>query len=164
MEQSQNKECKKSYDSLSSLYKYSIVYDSFILKLRISISISTALLFCYCGERKIRTSFKIIVSKKTITWRLNKSHSNDKLSEKITSSSYHMDQKTFTEASCIYNIHAGENFFCSCCFWRFVSRLDSDRLKNLKCTLVYTSLLLLLQRRGRPIKYCLCEAHLISYM
>ena len=28
----------------------SIVYDSFILELSISISISTALLFCYCGD------------------------------------------------------------------------------------------------------------------
>ena len=61
------------------------------------------------------------------------------------SSSYHMEQKTFIEASCIHNIHTGERRFCSCCFLRFVvSHLDLDRLKNLKCTLVCTSLLLLL--------------------
>ena len=117
------------------------------LELIISISISTTLLLW----RKIRTSFKILVSKKTTTWRLKKSHSNDKLWEKITSSSYHMEQKTFIEAICIYNIHTGENHFCSCSFWKFVSRLDSDRLKNLKCTLVCTSLLLLLQRRKDQI-------------
>ena len=34
---------------------------------------------------------------------VEKSHSNDELLEKITSSSYHMKQKTFIEASCIYN-------------------------------------------------------------
>ena len=75
---------------------------------------------------------------------LKKSHSNDKFLEKITSCSYHMEQKTFIEASCIYNIHTGEKSFCSWCFWRFVSCLDSGRLKKLKCTLVCTSLLLLL--------------------
>ena len=91
----------------------------------------------------MRTSFKTLVSKKTTIWWLRKSHGNDKLLEKITYSSYHMEQKNI-ETSCIYNIHTGENCFCSCCFERFVSRLYSDRLKNLKCTLVCTSLLLLL--------------------
>ena len=44
-----------------------------------------------------------------------------------------MEQKTFIEASYIYNIHTRENFFyCSRYFWRFVSRLDSDKLKNFK--------------------------------
>ena len=112
----------------------STVYDSFILKFSISISISTAMLL----------SFKILVSKKTAIWRLKKSHGNDKLLEKITSSSYHMEQKTFIEARCIYNIHTGRKHFCSCYFWRFVSHLDSDRLKNMKCSLVCMSLLLLL--------------------
>ena len=79
----------------------STVYDSFTLKFSISISISTAMLL----------SFKILVSKKTAIWRLKKSHGNDKLLEKITSSSYHMEQKTFIEASCIYNIHTGEKHF-----------------------------------------------------
>ena len=137
----------------------SLVHDSFILEFSISISISTVtgisinitvisisistalLLGRY---RKIRTSFKTLVSKKTTIWWLKKSHSNNKLLEKTTPSSYQMEQKTFIEISCIYNIHAGEKNFCSCCFWRFVSRLDSDRWKNSKCTLVCTSLLLLL--------------------
>ena len=51
----------------------------------------------------MRTSFKTLVSKKTTTWRLKKSRSNAK-PKKITSSSYHMEQKAFIEASCIYNI------------------------------------------------------------
>ena len=137
----------------------SLVHDSFILEFSISISISTVtgisinitvisisistalLLGRY---REIRTSFKTLVSKKTTIWWLKKSDSNDKLWEKITSSSYHMEQKKFMEAGYIYNMHTGENYFCGCYFWRFVSCLDSDRLKNLKCTLVCTSLLLLL--------------------
>ena len=94
-------------------------------------------------QKKKKSFINKSVSKKTTMWRLKKSHSNDKLWEKITSSSYHMEQKTFI-ASCIYNIHTEESHFCSCYLWRFVSRLDSDRSKNLKCTLVCTSLLLLL--------------------
>ena len=35
---------------------------------------------------------------------MKKSHGNDKLLEKITSSNYHMEQKIFIEASCIYMI------------------------------------------------------------
>ena len=93
-----------------------IVYDSFILGLSISISISTALLLWRYGLRKIRTSFKTLVSKKTTIWRLKKSHSNDKLLEKITSFNYHMEQKTLIEASCICNIHTGENFFAVAAF------------------------------------------------
>ena len=82
------------------------------LELIISISISTTLLLW----RKKRTSFKTLASKKTTIWRLKKSHSNDKIREKITSSSYHMEQKTFIEASYIYNMHTQENHFCSCFF------------------------------------------------
>ena len=113
----------------------SIVYDNFILELSISISISNALLLLLWRSRKIQTSFKTLVSKKATIWRLKKSHINDKLLEKIMSSSYHTEQKTLIEVSCIYNIHTREKKFCSCYFWRFVSCLDSDRSKNLKCTL-----------------------------
>ena len=49
-------------------------------------------------------------------WWLKKSHSNDKLLEKITSCSYHMEQKTLIEASCINNIHAGEKVFAAAAF------------------------------------------------
>ena len=64
----------------------------------------------------MRTSFKTLVSKEMTIWRLKKSHSNDKLLEKITSSSYHMEQKTFIEASYIYNIHTGGKFFAAAAF------------------------------------------------
>ena len=43
-----------------------------------------------------------------------------------------MKQKTFIKASCIYNIHTGEIFFCSCYFWRFVSRFDSNKETKLE--------------------------------
>ena len=43
-----------------------------------------------------------------------------------------MEQNTFIGASYIYNIHIGENFFLQLLFCSFVSRLDSDRLKNFK--------------------------------
>ena len=139
MEQLKNTKATKHFQVFIS-----IVYDSFILVLCVSISISTALLLWRYGLRKIRTSFKTLVSKKTTIWRMKKSHRNDKLLEKITSSSYHMEQKTFIEASCINNIHTGEKNFCTCWFWRFMNRLDLDRLKDLKCTLVCKSPLLLL--------------------
>ena len=56
------------------------------------------------------------VSKKTTIWQLKKSQSNDKLLEKVTFSKYHMEQKTFIEASCIYNIHTERNFFVAAAF------------------------------------------------
>ena len=49
-------------------------------------------------------------------WRLKKFHSNDKHLKTITSSSYHMEQKTFTEASYIYNIHTGGKSFAAAAF------------------------------------------------
>ena len=88
MEQLKNTNATKHFQVFIS-----IVYDSFILVLCVSISISTALLLWRYGLRKIRTSFKTLVSKKTTIWWMKKSHSNDKLLEKITSSSYHMEQK-----------------------------------------------------------------------
>ena len=47
---------------------------------------------------------------------LNKCHSNDKLLENITSSRYHKEQKTFIEASCIYNIRAEDKFVAPAVF------------------------------------------------
>ena len=49
-------------------------------------------------------------------WWLKKPHSKDKILEKLTSSSYHMEQKTFIETSCIYNIHTREKFFAATAF------------------------------------------------
>ena len=91
-----------------------IVYNNYILELGISIiSISTALLLWrYC---KIQTCFKTLVSRKTTIWLLKKSHNNNKLLEK-TLSSYHMERKTFVEASCIYNIHTERIFFVAAAF------------------------------------------------
>ena len=111
MGQSKNKECKKHYHSAMNVFQVciGIVYNSYILEHGISIiSISTALILWRC--RKIQTSFKTLVSRKTAIWLLKKSHSNDKRLE-ITFSSYHMERKTFVEASCIYNIHTEGNFF-----------------------------------------------------
>ena len=43
--------------------------------------------------RKIRTSFKTMASQKATTWRLKQSQSNNKLSPKVMSFSYHKEQK-----------------------------------------------------------------------
>ena len=94
VEQSKNKSVKNLI--IKKVSHESIVY--FILKLSISIRLSTALLLW--SKCKILKNF----------------FRNDKLLEKITSSSYHMEQKTLIEASYIYNIHTGEKNFCSCCF------------------------------------------------
>ena len=54
-------------------------------------SISTALL---CGENiKYRLLSKHLFQRKRTTWQLKKYHWNNKLLEKITSSSYYMEQK-----------------------------------------------------------------------
>ena len=80
VKQSKNKECKKRYHKKKSTMKVfqvyiSIVYNSFILELSISISIALLL----WRQRKIRTTFKTLVLKKTTIWRLKKSHSSVKL-------------------------------------------------------------------------------------
>ena len=56
----------------------------------------------------MRTSFKTLVLKKTAIWQLKNLTVATNFEKKITSSSYHMEQKTFIETSCIYNIHTGE--------------------------------------------------------
>ena len=40
---------------------------------------------------KIQTSFKTLSSKKVATWHLKKYHSNDELSRKVMSFSYHIE-------------------------------------------------------------------------
>ena len=49
---------------------------------------------------------------------------------KTMSSGYHMEQKTFIEASCISIIHTGEKFLRNYCIWRFVSRFCPDSKKT----------------------------------
>ena len=120
----------------------SIVYNSFFWNLALALVL---VLHCYCGDMvKYGLLSKHLFQRKQQHGRFKKSHFNNKLCEKITSASYQVEQKSFIEASCIYSIHTGEKHFCSCYFWRFVSCLDSDRLKNVKCTLVCMSFLLLL--------------------
>ena len=84
---------------------------------------------------------------KTTIWRLIKLHSNDKLLEKITSSSYHMEQKTFIEASYIYNVHTGENIFLQLLLLKVCKSLRFGQIRKLRGYLVCMSLLLLLWRR-----------------
>ena len=57
------------------------------------------------------------------------------------SSSCHMEQKTFIEASCNNNIHTEEKVFCSSYVWRFESRFFLDRVKKLVVYLVYMTFL-----------------------
>ena len=76
--------------------------------------ISTSpLLALHCGDKthKIRTSFKTLVSKKATIWWLKESQSSDKLLSKMSSS-----HNIHHRASCIYNIHTGENFFAAATF------------------------------------------------
>ena len=133
----------------------SIVYNSFFWNLALAL---VFVLHCYCGDMvKYGLLSKHLFQRKQQHGWFKKSHFNNKLCEKITSASYQVEQKTFIEASCIYSIHTGEKHFCSCYFWRFVSRLDSDRLK--KCEVyfgLYESSLTFIEAK-RPIKYCLCE-------
>ena len=60
--------------------------------------------------------FQNTCCKEMTIWRLKKPRRNDKLLERIMSSSYHMEQKTFIEASCIYKILTGEKIFCTATF------------------------------------------------
>ena len=59
--------------------------------------------------------FEKLASKKATIRRLKKSHSNNKLLEKITSSSYHMEQKTSKQDASI-TLQSGEKFFAAAAF------------------------------------------------
>ena len=56
---------------------------------------------------------------------LQKSQSNDKLSRKVMTSSYHIELKTFIEARCTNNVHTGEIKGK-----RFVGRFFSDKVRK----------------------------------
>ena len=75
------------------------------------------------------------------------------------SSSCHMEQKTFIEASCNNNIHTGEKFFYSSYVWRFGSRFFLDRVKKLVVYLVYMTFFRF-PEKIRPIEYWLWEVNL----
>ena len=65
-------------------------------------------------------------------WRLKKFQGNDKLLEKITSSSYHMEQKTFLGASCIYNIHTREKNVLQLLLLKVCETFRFEQIKNLE--------------------------------
>ena len=66
---------------------------------------------CYCGDNIKYELFSKHLLQRKRQYGSEKSHGNDKLLEKNNVFSYHMDQKTFIDASCIYNIHTEEKKF-----------------------------------------------------
>ena len=52
------------------------------------------------------------------------------------SCSYQMEEETFTEVSCVNNLHTGEVGFCSCTFWRFVRLFSLERIRN--CNILWS--------------------------
>ena len=68
--------------------------------------------YCYCGDNTKKTDFSQNTGFKEISnMEFQQSQSNDKLSRKVMSSSYHIKQITFIEVSCTNNIHTGEKGF-----------------------------------------------------
>ena len=84
---------------------------------------------------------------------MKKFHSNDTLLGKITSSSHHMKQTTFIEATCIYNIDIEG-------LW--VVYIGADQKLEVYFGRGESPFTFIGKRR--PNKYCLCEVNLISYM
>ena len=141
----------------------SIVYDSFILEISIYISIR---LHCYCGNNvKYGLFSKHLFQRKRQYGGWKKSHSNEKLLEKITSSSYHMEQKTSIGASCTYNIHTHwRKRFLQLLLLKVCGSFRFWQIKKFEVHFgLYESSLTDIGK-GRPSKYCLCEVNLISYM
>ena len=68
--------------------------------------------------------------KKTSNMAVKQPQSNDELLWELMSSSYHIEQKTFIEASGTNNIHTGEKGFRCCHFLKFVGRLFLDKIKK----------------------------------
>ena len=58
-----------------------------------------------------------------------------------------MEQKTFIEASYIYNVHTGENIFLQLLLLKVCKSLRFGQIRKLRGYLVCMSLLLLLWRR-----------------
>ena len=57
--------------------------------------------------------------KESSKWHLRESQSTDKLSRKVMSFSYHIELKTFIEASCTNNIHTEKRLFAAATFKGF---------------------------------------------
>ena len=94
---------------------------------------------------------------------MKNSHSNDKRLEKLTASSYHMEQKTYVEASCIYNTH-WKKYFLQLLLLKVCGSFRFRQIKKLEVYFgLYESSFIFVEER-RPNKYYLCEVNLISYM
>ena len=74
-----------------------------------------------------------------------------------------MEQKTFIEASCIYNIHS-RKFFLKLLLLKVCESFRFGQIKRLEVYFdLYESSFTYTEKR-RPNKYCLCEVNLISCM
>ena len=94
---------------------------------------------------------------------MKKSHSNDKHLEKITSSSYHKEQKIFIEGSCIYNMH-GKLFAVAAFEGLWVGQIRLGQIKKPEGYFGLNESSFTFIEKRRPSKYCLCEVNSISYM
>ena len=75
-----------------------------------------------------------------------------------------MEQKTFIETSCIYNIHTGEKIFLQLLLLKVCDLFRFGQIKtHEKYFGLYESSFIFIEKI-RPNKYCLCEVNLISYM
>ena len=104
---------KKSVEQSKTLYKLiNFTYQVQVQNItQIYFGALVIVLDCYFGNQFQNTCLK----KPTTIQGLKKSQSNDKLLYKM-SSSYHMEQTSLIEASCIYNIHTGEKLFADSTF------------------------------------------------
>ena len=104
-------------------------------------------------KHKIWTSFKTLGSKKVVKWRLKKFQSNDKLSRKVMSFSYHIEWKTFTETSLENRLFADATF----------KGLWVVSCKKTRGILRSVWVLFFLLEIGRQKKYRLREANSVCY-
>ena len=121
---------KKSATKVFQVF-ISIVYIALFWYLALALVLA---LHCYCGDNiKYGLLSKHLFQRK---WQYGcwktAVDSNDKLLEKITSSNYHMEQKTFIEASCIYNIHTGEKCFLQLLLWKVWESFRFGQIKKLE--------------------------------
>ena len=83
---------------------------------------------------------------------------------KTMSSSYHMEQKTYVEASCNYNIYTGENIFLQFLLSKVCESFVFGQINKLEVYFgLYEPSFTFIEER-KPNKYCLSESNLISYM
>ena len=74
-----------------------------------------------------------------------------------------MEQKTFIEANCIFNIHTGKKKN-QLLLLKVCESFEFGQIKKFEVYFgLYDSSFTFIEKR-RPNKYCLCEAHLFSSM